>query len=66
MEEKGLIKFLGSYGRIPNFEGALRAGENLFKTEIWKKANFIKSNPDSPQRIIRKFLNLNFYFLLFF
>ncbi len=54
MEERGVVRFPGAFGRIPNFEGAEKAGENLFKLEIWKKAKFIKSNPDSPQRIIRE------------
>jgi len=54
MEEKGIARFPGAFGRIPNFEGAEKAGENLFKLDIWKRAKFIKSNPDSPQRIIRE------------
>ncbi len=54
MEEKKIARFPGAFGRIPNFEGAEKTGENLFNLEIWKKAKFIKSNPDSPQRIIRE------------
>jgi len=54
MEEKGIARFPGAFGRIPNFEGAEKAGENLFKLDIWKRAEFIKANPDSPQRIIRE------------
>ncbi|MET1159910.1 MAG: 5-formyltetrahydrofolate cyclo-ligase [Thermoprotei archaeon] len=41
------------YGRIPNFEGAEKAAENLFKTNIWKRARVVKVNPDSPQKPIR-------------
>ncbi len=54
MEERGIARFPGAFGRIPNFEGAEKAGENLFRLEIWKRAKFIKANPDSPQRIIRE------------
>ncbi|MEO0271137.1 MAG: 5-formyltetrahydrofolate cyclo-ligase [candidate division WOR-3 bacterium] len=54
LEQRKIAKFPGAFGRIPNFEEASKAGKNLFKLEIWKKANFIKSNPDSPQRIIRE------------
>ncbi len=40
-------------GRIPNFKGAEKAAEKLFKTRIWRKARILKVNPDSPQRPVR-------------
>ena len=41
-------------GRIPNFAGAERAAERLAETDAWKTAAVIKSNPDSPQRPVRR------------
>ncbi len=40
-------------GRIPNFKGAKEAAERLFKEPEWRKAEIVKSNPDSPQRWVR-------------
>jgi 5-formyltetrahydrofolate cyclo-ligase len=38
---------------IPNFVGAEAAAERLSQLPIWKEANVIKSNPDSPQIPLR-------------
>ena len=39
--------------RIPNFKGAIAAGEKLILMEEFKKARTVKVNPDKPQEIIR-------------
>lgn len=54
MEEKGISTFPPPYGRIPNFVGAEKAANNLSELDIWKEANVLKSNPDSPQKSVRK------------
>lgn len=54
MEAKHISTFPPPYGRIPNFIGAEKAAERLVSLEIWKKAFAIKSNPDSPQKFVRK------------
>lgn len=54
LEEKGVARFPKPiYGRIPNFEGAERAAEHLFRTRTWLKARIVKVNPDSPQKVVR-------------
>ena len=53
MEEKGVVRFPGAVGRIPNFVGAELAARLLRQSPIWHKAKVIKSNPDSPQRAVR-------------
>ena len=55
MQERGIAKFpLPCWGRIPNFQGAEKAAENLRKLEEWRKAKVIFVNPDSPQRKVRE------------
>lgn len=46
---------LPPHGRIPNFEGAERAARILRDAELWREAEVIKSNPDSPQRPVREY-----------
>ena len=41
-------------GRIPNFIGSNVAAEKLLDLSVWKKARIVKSNPDSPQKWVRK------------
>ncbi len=54
MLEKGIAKFpLPPHGRIPNFVGSERCSAYFDKIVMWKKANVVKINPDSPQRSIR-------------
>jgi len=53
MEEKGVVRFPGAEGRIPNFTGAELAARFLQQSPFWQKAKVIKSNPDSPQRAVR-------------
>ncbi|WP_420182425.1 5-formyltetrahydrofolate cyclo-ligase [Haloarcula sp. KBTZ06] len=55
LEESGDARFpFPPHGRIPNFAGAKQAAERLTKTDSWKDADVIKSNPDSPQRAVRR------------
>ena len=55
IQERGIAKFpLPCWGRIPNFQGAEKAAENLRKLEEWKKAKVIFVSPDSPQRKVRE------------
>ena len=55
MQERGIAKFpLPCWGRIPNFQGAEKAAENLRKLEEWRKAKVIFVSPDSPQRKVRE------------
>jgi 5-formyltetrahydrofolate cyclo-ligase len=53
MEEQGVARFPGTWGRIPNFEGAEEAAARLATLEIWRQAAAVKANPDSPQRPVR-------------
>ena len=46
-------RFPGARGRIPNFVGAERAAERLTGLKVWKSAQVLKCNPDSPQRPVR-------------
>lgn len=53
MEEEGVARFPGTWGRIPNYEGAQQAADRLPTIEVWRRAKVIKANPDSPQRPVR-------------
>jgi 5-formyltetrahydrofolate cyclo-ligase len=54
LQQKKVARFPGAVGRIPNFIGAERCAELLAETDLWKKAQVLKINPDSPQRAIRQ------------
>jgi len=55
LEASGDARFpFPPHGRIPNFAGAEQAAERLASTEAWAGADTIKSNPDSPQRPVRR------------
>lgn len=54
LEKRGVARFPGARGRIPNFVGAERCAEQLEKIEAWQKARVLKVNPDSPQTAIRR------------
>ncbi len=41
-------------GRIPNFVGAEQAAERLRECAEWRRAQTVKSNPDSPQLPVRQ------------
>jgi 5-formyltetrahydrofolate cyclo-ligase len=54
LEDEGVARFpFPPHGRIPNFEGAERAAERLFRTPPLAEADRIKVNPDAPQRYVR-------------
>lgn len=42
------------YGRISNFLRANDAAQRLFSLQIWENAQYVKINPDSPQRWVRQ------------
>ena len=55
LEESGEARFpFPPHGRIPNFAGAEEAAERLARTDAWKEAVVVKSNPDSPQLPVRR------------
>ncbi len=54
LSEKKVTRFPGVEGRIPNFTGAENCARLLAQSPLWRKANVIKINPDSPQRAIRQ------------
>ena len=53
LEERGVARFPGARGRIPNFIGAEAAAERLAGQAEWRSAKVLKSNPDSPQLPVR-------------
>ena len=54
MDKEGVSRFPGAEGRIPNFAGAKLAAEQLAGHRLWKRAQVIKVNPDSPQTHARR------------
>jgi 5-formyltetrahydrofolate cyclo-ligase len=54
MQAAHVARFPGAKGRIPNFIGAEKCADLVAELDAWKKARSIKSNPDSPQRAIRR------------
>ncbi len=55
LDESGQARFpFPPHGRIPNFAGAEEAAERLAAQPEWADASVIKSNPDAPQRPIRR------------
>jgi 5-formyltetrahydrofolate cyclo-ligase len=54
MEIRGVGRFPGAKGRIPNFVGAERAALHLQELRAWRKARVIKVNPDAPQLPVRR------------
>lgn len=54
LQEKGVDRFPGARGRIPNFKGAEAAAERLSGLDAWGSARHLKCNPDSPQLPARK------------
>lgn len=49
-----VARFPGAEGRIPNFTGAEVCAKLLAQTNYWQAAQYLKVNPDSPQRAIRQ------------
>ena len=54
MEVRGISRFPGTKGRIPNFVGAERAALHLQELPAWRAARVIKINPDAPQLPVRR------------
>jgi 5-formyltetrahydrofolate cyclo-ligase len=54
MEIRGLGRFPGTHGRIPNFVGAERAALHLQGLRVWREARAVKINPDAPQLPVRR------------
>ena len=54
MDREGVSRFPGAEGRIPNFAGAKQAAQRLAAHRTWKRAHFVKANPDSPQTHARR------------
>ena len=55
LEASGEARFpFPPHGRIPNFNGAAEAADRLTELDDWIEADVIKSNPDAPQRPVRR------------
>jgi 5-formyltetrahydrofolate cyclo-ligase len=54
MEIRGVGRFPGAMGRIPNFVGAERAALHLQGLRAWREARAVKINPDAPQLPVRR------------
>ena len=54
MEIRGVGRFPGAAGRIPNFVGAERAALHLHELRAWREARAVKINPDAPQLPVRR------------
>jgi 5-formyltetrahydrofolate cyclo-ligase len=54
MEVRGVARFPGTKGRIPNFVGAERAALHLQALPAWRRARVVKINPDAPQLPVRR------------
>jgi 5-formyltetrahydrofolate cyclo-ligase len=54
MEVRGVARFPGTKGRIPNFVGAERAALQLQGLLAWRAARVVKINPDAPQLPVRR------------
>jgi len=54
MEIRGVSRFPGTKGRIPNFVGAERAALHLQALPAWRRARVVTINPDPPQLAVRR------------
>jgi len=54
MDREGVSRFPGAEGRIPNFAGAKLASQRLAGHRLWRRAQVVKVNPDSPQTHARR------------
>jgi 5-formyltetrahydrofolate cyclo-ligase len=54
MEMRGIGRFPGAVGRIPNFVGAERAALQLQGLRAWREARNVKINPDASQLPVRR------------
>lgn len=54
MEMRGVGRFPGIAGRIPNFVGAERAALQLQRLRAWREARAVKISPDAAQLPVRR------------
>ena len=54
LEQAAAVRRKNVHDRIPPFYGAEEAAARIFTLDLWKNAAVIKSNPDQPQRPLRK------------
>jgi 5-formyltetrahydrofolate cyclo-ligase len=54
LQRRGVARFPGAVGRIPNFDGATQAADLVRRLQVWQQAHAIKCNPDSPQLPLRQ------------
>lgn len=54
LQRRGVARFPGAVGRIPNFDGATQAAELARRLQVWHQASVLKCNPDSPQLPLRQ------------
>lgn len=54
LQHRGVVRFPGAVGRIPNFEGAAEAAQLACRLQVWQGAGVLKCNPDSPQLPLRR------------
>ena len=53
LTERGVARFPGARGRIPNFIGAEAAARRLADSPAWRAARVVKCNPDALQLPVR-------------
>jgi 5-formyltetrahydrofolate cyclo-ligase len=53
LTDRGVARFPGASGRIPNFVGAEAAARRLAGLREWRAARVVKANPDAPQLPVR-------------
>ncbi len=54
LQRRGVARFPGAVGRIPNFDGATQAADLVRRLQVWQRASVLKCNPDSPQLPLRR------------
>jgi 5-formyltetrahydrofolate cyclo-ligase len=54
LQRRGVVRFPGAVGRIPNFDGATQAVVLVRRLQVWHRASVLKCNPDSPQLSLRQ------------
>ena len=52
--QSGAARSRRVHDRIPDFHGSQEAAERVFDLRVWQEARVVKSNPDLPQRPLRR------------
>ncbi len=52
--QSGAARSRRVHDRIPDFHGSQEAAERVFGLQVWRGARVVKSNPDLPQRPLRR------------